>query len=117
MKSYILLEDVEFYSNHGVFEQENKVGNVFIINLKIGFDITQASESDDVSDTIHYGEVYDTICQEMQKPSKLIEHVAKRIVSSLRTRFPLIENIELKLSKRNPPIGGQAKYASILLID
>lgn len=117
MKSYILLEDVRFYSNHGVFEQENKVGNTFIINLKIGFDITQASKSDDISDTINYGEVYEVINKEMQKPSKLIEHVAKRIVDSLRNKFPEIDNIELKLSKQNPPIGGQAKYASILLID
>jgi len=117
MKSYILLEDVEFYAMHGVFEQEQKVGNVFIVNLKMGVDIRQAASTDDVSDTINYAEVYNIVNREMKIPSKLIEHVAKRIADNLKREFPQIETIELKLSKRNPPVDGQVKYASVLLID
>ncbi len=117
MKSYILLENIEFYSYHGVLEQETRVGNTFIINIKVGVDISEAAQSDDISDTINYAEMYEIIAQEMEKPSKLIEHIAKRIIDSLKLRYPQIESIELKLSKRNPPIGGQAQYASVILID
>lgn len=117
MKSYILLENIEFYSNHGVLEQEKLVGNIFIINLKIGVDTSLAAKTDDILHTVNYAEVYGIIEHEMSIPSKLIEHVAGRIINKLRHKFPQIEDIELKLSKRNPPIGGQVEYASVIFID
>ena len=117
MKSYILLENVEFYAYHGVFEQEKTVGNTFIVNLKIGADVSLAAESDNVADTISYAQVYEVVRREMEIPSKLIEHVAKRIIVRLKKEFPEIETVEIKLSKRNPPVGGQIEYASVILID
>lgn len=117
MKSYILLEDVEFYAFHGVLEQERKVGNIFIVDLKIGIDISNASKTDDIADTINYAEVYNVVRKEMQIPSNLIEHVAKRTIDRLKDTFPEIETIEIKLSKRNPPVDGQVKYASVVIID
>jgi len=117
MNSYILLENIVFYANHGVFSQENAVGNVFVVNLKIETDLNEAAESDDLSDTVSYAEVYDIVKKEMDIPSRLLEHVAKRIISHLKTTFPRIKQIEIKLSKRNPPVGGQLDYASIILIE
>lgn len=117
MKSFILLENLTFYANHGVFGQETVVGNVYIINLKIGVDLTKASVSDDLNDTISYADVYEDIKIEMMVPSKLLEHAAKRIIDRLKSKYIQIESVELKLSKRNPPIGAQLDYASVILID
>lgn len=117
MESYILLENIELHAHHGVFEQENITGNTFIINLKIKTDLSQASVSDDLDDTINYGLVFDAIKSEMGIPSKLLEYVAGRIIRRLRISFPSIERIELKISKKNPPVDGQVEQSSILLID
>lgn len=117
METYILLENVEMYANHGVFPQETLVGNLFIINLKLKVDFESASESDDLNETISYASVFDLVKKEMAIPSKLLEHVAGRIVRVLKNAFPKIEQIELKISKRNPPVGGQVEYASVMIID
>lgn len=117
MKSYILLENVEIYAHHGVFEQETKVGNTFLINIKLKIDLTKPSLSDDLNDTISYAAVYDIMKREMDTPSKLLEHAGGRILRSLKSSFSQIEEIELRISKRNPPIGGQLDFATIVLID
>ena len=117
MRSYILLENIIIHANHGVFPQETTVGNTFVINLKIKADLSHPVKNDDVDDTINYATVFDIVKKEMQQPSKLIEHAGGRIITALKKNFPAIEEIELKLSKQNPPVGGQVEYASVILID
>jgi len=117
MKTYIILENIEIYAYHGVYEQENRVGNNFSIDIKLNVDISKACLTDNLEDTLHYGEIYDIIKREMDIPSKLLEHAGGRIIRSLKENFPVIEKIELKISKKNPPTGGQIKSASILIID
>lgn len=117
MKSYILLENITFFANHGVFPQEKIVGNVFVVSLKMKVDISKSCLSDELDDTISYAAVYEDVKIEVDKPSKLLEHVAYRIIRSLKHKYSGIEEIEIKLSKRNPPVGGQIDYASVILID
>lgn len=115
--SYIVLENIQIFAHHGVMEQEAKVGNHFSVSVKLKVDLTKASETDNVDDTISYADIYNIIKEEMQQPSKLLEHVAGRIVSHLKMEFPSIEEIEIKLSKLNPPMGAQLDAASVILID
>lgn len=117
MKSYILLENIVLYGFHGVFPQETKVGNLFKINVSLTVDLEKSSLSDQLDDTINYGMVYEVIKEEMAVPSKLLEHVAGRIVRRLKKDFNSIESIEIKLSKQNPPVGGQVDFASVIIID
>lgn len=117
MKSYIELQNIVFYAYHGVLAQENTVGNTFIVNLKIKVELLDACISDDLSKTISYADIYHLIKKEMDIQSKLLEHVAYRIIKAIRNEYSQIEEIELKLSKRNPPMSGEIDYASIILID
>lgn len=117
MKSYILLENLVFYANHGVFEQEKNVGNVYIVNLKLDVDLEKSCVSDNLTDTVSYADVYADVKKQMMQPSNLLEHVAKRIIDCIKNKYPAIRTVEIKLSKRNPPMGGQLDYASVLLID
>ena len=59
--SYILLRGVRFHAFIGVGEQERCVGNDYILDLRIGYSLANAMESDDVMDTLNYAEVYDLI--------------------------------------------------------
>jgi dihydroneopterin aldolase len=117
MKSYILLENIVFYARHGVSPQETAVGNEYIVNLKIGMDLSKAGETDNLDDTVSYAEIYEDIKTEMAIPSRLLEHVACRIVRKLRSKYHKINTLEIKLSKRNPPMGAQIDCASVLLVD
>jgi dihydroneopterin aldolase len=112
---YLELKEMIFHAYHGVMEQERKVGNSYTVDLKIRFDFRQALDTDDLNDTINYASVYEIVKQEMALPSKLIEHVAGRIIQHIRTDFPLVESIEIRLAKRNPPFGGDIKESAVII--
>lgn len=113
--SYIFLKDICCYAYHGVAPQENIIGNEYIINLKLKVNISRAMRTDDVVDTVNYAEIHEAVKAEMAIPSKLLEHVSGRIVDKLFERFPDIEEIELRLSKRNPPMGADIDAAGVEL--
>ena len=111
--SYIFLKEIRCYAYHGVAPQENLIGNEYIIHLKLKVNIEQAAQTDDVSDTVNYAEVYEVVKSEMAIPSKLLEHVCQRIVTHLFSKFTSVEDIEIRLSKRNPPMGADIESAGI----
>lgn len=113
MQSYIFLDNMHFYAYHGVGEQETLIGNEYIINLRLQVDITQAAATDCVEDTVSYADVHQAVKEEMTIPSKLLEHVAGRIVRRLLNDFPAIQQVEIKLAKRNPPMGADIEVAGI----
>lgn len=113
MNSYIFLDNVRFFAYHGVGQQEREVGNEFVINLKLKVDIARAAETDDVTHTVSYADVYENVKAEMEIPSKLLEHVCGRIIKRLFRTFPTVKAIELKLAKRNPPMGADLDAAGV----
>jgi len=98
---------MEFHAFHGCLEHEQQLGNTFMVTVSIETDTTLASQSDHLHDTLNYQLVYDVIKKEMAIPSKLIEHLTKRLIDKLMEIFPQIEQISVKLSKLNPPLGGK----------
>ncbi|MCD8182635.1 MAG: dihydroneopterin aldolase [Bacteroides sp.] len=113
MTGYIFLDQIRFFAYHGVGRQETTVGNEFTVSLRLKVDLTAAVKTDDVADTVSYADVYEAVKKEMEIPSKLLEHVSGRIVKRLFQDFPPIESIELKLSKRNPPMGAEIEAAGV----
>ena len=113
MTSYILLENLRFYAYHGVAPQETTVGNEYTVSLRLKTDIVRAMNSDEVTDTVNYAEIYQSVKSEMEIPSKLLEHVAGRIVCRLFKDFPTVEHVDLKLFKRNPPMGADIETAGV----
>lgn len=113
MKSYIFLDRIRFYAYHGVGAQERVAGNEFTVSLRLQTDIRQAAETDDVRNTVSYADVYEAVRTEMSVPAQLLENVAGRIVNRLLKDFPAVEAVELKLAKRNPPMGADIESAGV----
>lgn len=113
LSSSIFLENISFYAYHGVALQEKVVGNEFVINLKLKVDFAQATETDEVEDTVSYADVYEVVREEMSIPSKLLEHVCGRIVRRLFQSFPAIEEVQIKLAKRHPPMSADIDTAGV----
>ncbi|MGN0310364.1 MAG: dihydroneopterin aldolase [Bacteroides sp.] len=115
MTQYILLQNLHCHAYHGVAPQEQLVGNDFMINLRLTTDFSQAMQSDNVNDTVSYADVFMAVREEMNIPSKLLEHVAGRITTRLYHDFPSISAIELTLLKRNPPMNADIDAAGVEL--
>ena len=111
--SYVMLQDVRFHAFHGVMPQEGKVGADFLVSLRVGYPLGKAMQSDEVSDTLNYATLYALVDGEMARPSRLLEHVAGRIVKTIEKNFPEVTSIDLKLTKRNPPMGADCEGAGV----
>lgn len=111
----IELLNMEFYSYHGHFEEEQIIGNRFLVNFSAHADLTAAAKSDDLRDALNYQEVYQLISKEMSIPSKLLENVAYRILTSFRERYPHIKSAVVSISKLNPPVGGKVEAARVVM--
>ena len=101
------------YGFHGVLPQERVVGAYYIINIGIDTDFSCAMETDELSGTISYADVYDIIRAEMAVPSRLLEHVAGRICHSLFQRFPVARGVHIEILKENPPMGADCRGAGV----
>jgi len=112
---YLSINNMQFHAFHGVFEQETRVGNTFLVDLKIGADLSKACESDLLEFTINYASIFDEVKSVMETPCKLIEHLAENICTRLKKVFPTIQSIEIKVTKINPPIQGQLDSVSVIL--
>lgn len=111
----IELEEMEFYAYHGCFKEENVVGNRFLANIAIKTDMERPMQSDSIGDALNYVKVYELVRTEMQQTSNLLEHVTARVMDSLYRHFPEIQWCRVKISKMNPPMGGQMKKVSVTL--
>ena len=93
--------------------QERRVGGDFDVDLRVGYPLERAMESDEVADTLNYAALYELVKQEMQQPSKLLEHVAGRIVAAITRVFPQTTSVDLTLTKLNPPMGADCEGAGV----
>ena len=111
----IELEDMEFFARHGCFPEEHTVGNMFRVDVCIEADLSRAAQSDSLEDTINYQHVYAIVKREMEKPSRLLEHLGEKILCALYAELKGIQKITVKVSKKHPPMGGKVGQCSVIL--
>lgn len=115
MNTFVELRKIRCYAYHGVAEQERRVGNDYEIYVKVKYPFFEAMETDDLDATLNYATLYEIIYREMMIPSRLLEHVAGRIVRAIQVEFPLSEGGVLRISKQKPPISGDIEGASVIV--
>ena len=111
----ISINDMRFYAHHGCFAQERAIGTYFRVDLVFETDTRRAEGSDNIADTVSYLDVYQVVKREMAIPSNLLEHVARRIGEGVKAEFPALTAVRVKVSKLNPPLGGQMESVSVEL--
>ena len=109
------LKNMEFFAHHGCFGEERLIGNKFLVNLSVVADSSAAAETDDINDAVNYQILYDIVANEMAIPSHLLEHVANRILESVRRAFPQISSAEISIDKLNPPLGGKVGSSRVVM--
>ena len=113
--TYILLQGLQYHAFIGVGEQEQVVGNDYVLDIRLGYPFAAAMESDVVNDTLNYADVFNVVSEVMKQPSKLLEAAAGKIVKELCARYKRLESIDLKLVKRNPPMGADCDSTGVEL--
>lgn len=114
MADKIVLEGMIFYGFHGASSAEQEVGQRFIVDLEVEFDLSAAGLSDDIADTIHYTRLFTLAKEILEGPSrKLLENVAETIASRMLSEYP-IDAVRVRVKKPEAPIKGSVlSYAGV----
>lgn len=100
----ITLTGLRANGHHGVFEEERRTGQVFVVDVTAGLPLQDAARSDDLTKTIHYGELAASIVAAVERdPVDLIETVAERI-ADLVLGYPLVQTVTVTVHKPSAPI-------------
>ena len=112
----ILVEGIKLYAYHGCLEEEAVIGGEYIVEIVLETDFTEAAQTDNLSKTIDYVTIYTIVRTQMEIRSKLIEHVAQRILDAIQKEFPALKKTEVKVTKLNPPMNGHVERVSVVVI-
>ena len=111
--SIIKVEDIRIYAFHGCMAEEGVLGGNYRVDVWVESDTSQAESSDNLEQTIDYVVIHDIVKEEMSVRSKLLEHVANRIVKKTLVKYPEILNGAVTIAKLNPPINGVVGEVSV----
>lgn len=110
----IILENIRIYSNHGCLDEEALIGSDYVVDLEIEADLSKSAQTDDLSDTVDYVHLNQIVKEEVSIRSKLLEKVADRVLQRIGNEISMVSFARIKLSKMNPPIGGNVEKVSII---
>jgi dihydroneopterin aldolase len=100
----ILLRGLRVRGHHGVFDHERRDGQDFVVDLAVWLDLAPAAASDDLADTLHYGELAQRVAAIVGgPPADLIETVAGRVADEVLADAR-VRAVEVTLHKPQAPI-------------
>lgn len=113
----IKVENIRIYAHHGCLPEETIIGSDYRVDLKVTADLQPSAKSDALEDTVDYVLLNAIVKEEMAKPCKLLETVAKRILTQIFIKDQRVTKATVKISKINPPIGGDVEKVTIKLTE
>ena len=93
--------------------EEEKIGGDYIVNLVVNTDLSLSSVTDKLEDTVDYVSLLAIVKKEMSKKSKLLENIADRIIKQIFNDLPKVNKVNIRVSKKNPPIGGDVEEVCV----
>jgi len=115
MKNLIEVTGIELFAYHGCMDEESVLGGKYIVDIILNTDFTKSAETDHLVDTIDYVDVRNIVVEEMAIRSKLIEHVAYRIMTRFKAEFKTLITANIKVRKLGPPIQGVVKEVAVVI--
>jgi dihydroneopterin aldolase len=111
----IQVNNIKLYAYHGCLDEEAKIGSEYRVDLEVKTNLQNSAQSDELIDTVDYVHLNFIVKEEMAIRSKLLEHVAKRILDRTLSEIKMIKKATVSVAKINPPIGGNVEEVAIIL--
>lgn len=116
MSDRITLSRIHAFGYHGVFEHEAVEGQDFYVDLDISLNLTKASLSDNLEETVDYGALTNLVVEEiMGERVQLIERLAGRIADRIKAGHPEIEGISVTVHKPNAPVSASVADIAVTI--
>ncbi|MBM6751934.1 2-amino-4-hydroxy-6-hydroxymethyldihydropteridine diphosphokinase [Mediterraneibacter glycyrrhizinilyticus] len=110
----IRIEELEVFANHGVFPEENVLGQKFLVTAVLYTDTRRAGKTDELTASIHYGEVSAFIEKYLREHTfHLLERAAESLAEEMLLSIPLLRNVRLTIQKPWAPVRLPLKTVSV----
>lgn len=109
----IRVTNIQVYAFHGCLTEEEKIGSDYRVDVAVKANLQPSAHSDELKDTVDYVHINRIVKEEMAVRSKLLEHVAKRMLDRIFAEVPIAMEATVEVSKINPPIGGNVEQVTI----
>ena len=113
----IKVENIRVFARHGCLTEETKIGSDYRVDLEVKANLQTSAKTDALKDTVDYVLLNNIVKEEMAKPSKLLETVAKRVIKSIFKESSMVTKATVSISKINPPIGGDVEMVTIKMTE
>ncbi|KAK8561555.1 hypothetical protein V6N13_149274 [Hibiscus sabdariffa] len=113
----LILKGLKFHGFHGVYPEEKKLGQKFLVDIDAWMDLKNAGESDLLSDSVDYIEIYSMVKEVVEgQPRDLIESVAESIASGTLAKYPQISAVRVQIGKPQVAVPGPLDYLGVEII-
>lgn len=102
----ITVNGIRVFAYHGCLAEEARIGGHYRVDVTVDGDFARAEASDELRDTVDYSRVTAIVKEQMAERSQLIEHVARRILDTLRKEWPTAHRFHVRVVKERPPVSG-----------
>ncbi|MFI2741680.1 dihydroneopterin aldolase [Zhouia sp. PK063] len=109
----IRVTNIQVYAYHGCLVEEGKIGSDYRVDVEVSANLQPSAISDNLQDTVDYVLINRIVKDEMAIRSKLLEHVAQRIINRIFNEVSIANAATVEVSKINPPIGGNVEMVTI----
>lgn len=103
----VALEGMKFFAHHGVFAEEKKTGNDFMVDVWIDTGSRMLPTSDAIADAVDYGKVYEIVAAIMAQPVDLLETLVGQIGKRILDEMSGFDSACVRVSKFRPPVAGE----------
>jgi dihydroneopterin aldolase len=101
----IELRDLQFFSFHGLYEEEKKVGGEFVVDVLAKFP-AEGHALRSIDETVNYAALFAIVKSEMDQPRELLETIAQSIAEKIYSKYSVIKEVEIRIEKKRAPIVG-----------
>lgn len=110
----IYVTGMEFWGYHGVFQEENKLGQRFKADVTLQVPLKKAGETDNLEYSVNYADIYEACKKVIEgNPVKLVETLAEKIAADILGQFSSVQSCTVKIIKPDPPIPGHYQFVAI----
>lgn len=111
----VKIKNIRVYAYHGCLIEEGKIGSDYRVDISVKANLKNSARTDRLSDTVDYVHLNKIVKEEMFVRTKLLETVADKILDRILLEIPIVNKVKVKVSKLNPPIGGNVELVSIFM--
>jgi dihydroneopterin aldolase len=110
---HIALEGIKFYAYHGFYQEEQVIGNHFLLDVKVS--IPEPEHPSSLAESVNYEGLYAIAQRVMEVPQALLEQVVHDITVAIKTQYPGVQSSVVALRKQSPPFGGDVAFSAVTL--